>query len=51
MTLGDESLGPNHPRGRGNSIGGDLDADDEGSLQNVEPLQSLYHCSVGYQSV
>jgi hypothetical protein len=33
------------------SIGGDLDIDDEGFEQNVEPLQSLHQCSVGYQSV
>jgi hypothetical protein len=38
-------------RGRDNSIGGDLDVDDEGSEQNFKPLQSLHHCSVGYQSV
>jgi hypothetical protein len=38
-------------RGRDNSIGGDLDVDDEGSEQNFKPLQSLRHCSVGYQSV
>jgi hypothetical protein len=37
--------------GRGKSIGGDLDVDDEGSEQNFKPLQSLHHCSVGYQSV
>jgi hypothetical protein len=31
-------------------IGGDLDVDDEGSEQNVEPLQSLHHrSSIGYQ--
>jgi hypothetical protein len=39
------------PRHRGKSIGGDLDVDDEGSELNFEPLQSLHHCSVGYQSV
>jgi hypothetical protein len=42
--------GPDLPRRRGKSIGGDLDVDDEGSEQNFEPLQSLHHCSVGYQS-
>jgi hypothetical protein len=47
----DERLSPNLLRGRGKSIGGDLDVDDEGSEQNVEPLQSLYHCSIGYQFV
>jgi hypothetical protein len=43
--------GPDLPRRRGNSIGGDLDVDDEGSKQNFESLQSLHQCSVGYQSV
>jgi hypothetical protein len=38
-------------RGRGKSIGEDLDIDDEGSEHNFKPLQSLHHCSVGYQSV
>jgi hypothetical protein len=47
----DERLCPNLPRGRGKSIGGDLDVDDEGSEYNFEPLQSLHHRSVGYQSV
>jgi hypothetical protein len=32
-------------------IGGDLDVDDEGSEQNFKPLQSLHHCSIGYQPV
>jgi hypothetical protein len=31
------------------SIDGDPDIDDEGSEQNIKPLQSLHHCSVGYQ--
>jgi hypothetical protein len=44
-------LGPDLSRGRDMSIGGDLDIDDEGFEQNVEPLQSLHQCSVGYQSV
>jgi hypothetical protein len=47
----DERLGPDLLRGRGKLIGGDLDIDDEGFEQNFEPLQSLHHCSVGYQSV
>jgi hypothetical protein len=38
-------------RGRGKSIGGGLDVDDEGFEQNFKPLQLLHHCSVGYQSV
>jgi hypothetical protein len=38
-------------RGRAKSIGGDLDVDDKGSGQNFKPLQSLHHCSIGYQSV
>jgi hypothetical protein len=50
-TGSDERLGPDPPGGRGKSIGGDLDIDDEGSEQNFKPLQSLHHCSVGYQSV
>jgi hypothetical protein len=37
---------------RGKSIGGDLDVDDECSEQHrFEPVQSLHHGSVGYQSV
>jgi hypothetical protein len=43
--------GPDLPRRRGKSIGGDLDVDDEGSEQNFESLQSLHQCSVGYQSM
>jgi hypothetical protein len=39
-------------RGTGKSIGGDLDVDDEGSEQRrFEPVQSLHHGSVGYQTV
>jgi hypothetical protein len=38
-------------RGSSKLIGGDLDVDDEVSEWNVKPLQSLHHCSVGYQSV
>jgi hypothetical protein len=44
-------LGPDLSRGRDMSIGGDLNIDDEGFEQNVEPLQSLHQCSVGYQSM
>jgi hypothetical protein len=44
-------LGLDLPRGRGKSIGGDLKVDEEGSEQNFEHLQSLHHCSIGYQSV
>jgi hypothetical protein len=44
-------LSPDLTTGRGKSIGGDLDVNDEGSEQNVEPLQSLHHYSIGYQSV
>jgi hypothetical protein len=37
---------------RGNSIGGDLDIDNEGSEQRqFEPVQSLHHGYVGYQPV
>jgi hypothetical protein len=45
----DKKLGPNLLRGRGKSISRDLNVDDEGSEQNFKPLQSLHHCSVGYQ--
>jgi hypothetical protein len=44
-------LGPDLSRGSGKSIAGNLDIDDEGSEQNFKPLQSLHHCSVGYQCV
>jgi hypothetical protein len=44
-------LGPDLPRGIDKSIGGHLDVDDEGSEYSFEPLQSLHHCSSGYQSV
>jgi hypothetical protein len=47
----DERLSLNLLRDRGKSIGGDLDVDDECSQQNVKPLRSLHHGSVGYQSV
>jgi hypothetical protein len=36
-------------RGRGKSIGGDLDVGEEGSEQTIITLQSLHHVSVGYQ--
>jgi hypothetical protein len=51
MVINHDRLHPDLLRGRGKSIGGDLDVDDEGSEQNVEPLQSLHHYSVGYQSI
>jgi hypothetical protein len=44
-------LVPDLPRGRGRSIGGDLDVGEEGSEQTIVTLQSLYHGSVGYQHV
>jgi hypothetical protein len=44
-------LSPDLLKGRGKSIGGDLDIDDKGSEHNVEPLQSLHHCSIAYQSM
>jgi hypothetical protein len=47
----DERLVPNLPQGRGRSIGGDLDIDEEGSEQMIVTLQSLHHGSVGYQHV
>jgi hypothetical protein len=47
----DERMSPNLLRGRGKSIGGDLDVHNKGSEQNVEPLQSLHHSSIGYQSM
>jgi hypothetical protein len=48
---GDGRLSPDLLRGRGKLIGGDLDIDDEGSKHNINPLQSLHHNSVGYQSM
>jgi hypothetical protein len=45
----DEGLVPDQPRGRGRSIGRDLNIGEEGSEQNIETLQSLHHGSVGYQ--
>jgi hypothetical protein len=49
--VSDDRLNPDLLRGRGKSIGGDLDIDDEGSEQNFKPLQSLHHDSIGYQSI
>jgi hypothetical protein len=46
-----ERLSPDLPRDRGKSIGRDLDVDDEGSKQNLKPLQSLHYNFVGYQSM
>jgi hypothetical protein len=45
----DERLGPDLPRGRGRSVGGNLDIVEEGSEQMIITLQSLHHSSVGYQ--
>jgi hypothetical protein len=50
-SLNDEGLGPNLPRGRGKSIGGDLDVSEEGSEQMIITLQSLHHGSIRYQHV
>jgi hypothetical protein len=44
-------LGPDLSRGRGKSIYGDFDVDDENSEENFELLQSLHYRSVGYQSI
>jgi hypothetical protein len=38
----------NLSRGRGRSIGGYLDIDEEGSEQTIVILQSLHHGSAGY---
>jgi hypothetical protein len=46
--LVDERLVPNLPRGRGRSIGGDLNVGEEGIEQTIVTLQSLHHGSVGY---
>jgi hypothetical protein len=45
----DERLVPDLSRGRGRSIGGDLEVDEEGSEQMIVTLQSLHHDYVGYQ--
>jgi hypothetical protein len=47
--LSDERLVPDLSRGRGRSVGGDLDIGEEGSEQTIETLQSLHHDSVSYQ--
>jgi hypothetical protein len=39
------------PHRKRDMISGDLNVDDEGSEQNFEPLHSLHHRSIGYQSV
>jgi hypothetical protein len=44
-----ERLVPDLLRGRGRSIGGDLDVGEEGTKQMIVTLQSLHHGSVGYQ--
>jgi hypothetical protein len=49
QTKPDERLGPDLSRGRGKSIGGDLDVGEEGSEQRIVTLQSLHHGSDGYQ--
>jgi hypothetical protein len=51
FVTGDERLGLNLSRGRGRSIGGDLDVDEEGFKQTIVTLQSLHYGSVGYQHV
>jgi hypothetical protein len=48
----DSRMSPDLLRFMGKSIGGDLDVDDEGSEHHrFEPVQSLHHDSVGYQSM
>jgi hypothetical protein len=47
----DEGLVPDLLRGRGWSIGGDLNIGEEGSKQTIVTLQSLHHGSIGYQHV
>jgi hypothetical protein len=47
----DERLVLDLSRGRGRSIGGDLDVGKEGSEQTIVTLQSLHHSSIGYQHV
>jgi hypothetical protein len=43
-------MSPDLLRGTDNSIGGDLDVDDECSEQRrFEPVQLLHHGSIGYQ--
>jgi hypothetical protein len=47
----DEGLGPDLLRNRDKLIDRDLDVNNDDSEQSIEFLQSLHHCSVGYQSV
>jgi hypothetical protein len=47
----DERLVPNNLRGRGKSIGRDLDVDEKALNKSIITLQSLHHSSVGYQHV
>jgi hypothetical protein len=47
----DDRLVPNLPRGRGKSIGGDLNIGEEGSEQTIITSQSLHHDSIGCQHV
>jgi hypothetical protein len=42
-------LVPDLSRGRGRSIGGDLNIDEESSKQTIITLQSLHHGSISYQ--
>jgi hypothetical protein len=44
--IDDERLVSDPLRGRGRSIGGDLDVGEEGSEQTTVTLQSLHHSSV-----
>jgi hypothetical protein len=45
----DEALVPDLLRGRGKSIGGDLDVGAEGSEQTIVTLKLLHHIYDGYQ--
>jgi hypothetical protein len=45
----DEMLVSDLMRGRGRSIGGDINVGEEGSEQTIINLQSLHHGSYGYQ--
>jgi hypothetical protein len=48
-SITDEMLVLDFLRGRGRSIGGDLDIGEEGSEQMIVILQSLHHGFDGYQ--
>jgi hypothetical protein len=48
-SVADEELVPDLLRGKGRSVGGDLNADEEGSKQTIVTLQSLHHGFIGYQ--